>query len=64
MKYQLVKMDGDYRIAPPKWNLWRRTIDAWRGIKYIPADPRNHPDCSEIIEGNDRGSSIVYKRNG
>ncbi len=64
MQFQLVKMEGDYVERPHPLNLVRRLIHKWKGKKYMPADPRNHPDCLEIIEGNDRTSRTVYKRNG
>lgn len=64
MNYTLVKMDGDYRLPPPKWHLWRRLVDRIQGVKYMPESPQSHPDCLEILEGSDRGPlKTVYKRN-
>jgi len=65
VNYSVVKMDGDYKFAPPKWNLVQRALDKWKGVKYWPEDPKASPDCLEILEGNERvGFKTVYKRNG
>lgn len=62
MSFQLVKMEGDYVLPPRSWNIVRRFLNWKQGKKVMPVNPVGHPDCIEIIEGDEVSSKVVYRK--
>jgi hypothetical protein len=63
MKYELVKMDGDY-VMPGTLLTAELAERIRRGeVRVMPEDPLSDPNCAEIVTGDDDGPSrVIFKR--